>query len=500
MKQQRRTCPAGVEDVFIAGLGYNRTIVNQEKVKSSMHKLPDCFSPTAAKAVPVHVLDEAGFKAWRKSAPAHQRRWAEGQSFAAQPGRHLVLPDPAGGLHSVLFGASTAPTDGPWPYAALAAALPPGRYRLIADWSADQAQLAALGWALGHYQFSRYKKPDPTKPRQLVLPAQVDAAAVRRAYEGTALVRDLVNTPAADMGPTALAAAARAVARRFNAQVKVTVGDALLKAGLPTIHAVGRAAADAPRLIDLRWGPPRAPKVTLVGKGVCFDSGGLDLKPSAGMRWMKKDMGGAAHALALAQMIMDAGLKVRLRLLIPAVENAVSGNAFRPGDIIKTRKGLHVEIGNTDAEGRLVLCDALALADAEKPALMLDFATLTGAARVALGGDLPALFSDDDALAADFAAAGAAHADPSWRLPLWPPYKAKLKSPIADLCNVADSGLAGAITAALYLQHFVEQAQSWAHIDLYAWHDAAKPGRPKGGEAMSLRAAFAVIAARFGGQ
>lgn len=481
-------------------LGYNRAIMVQNRVNSPMSTLPDCFSPTAAKAVPVHVLDEASFKAWRKSAPAPHRRWADGQNFTAQPGRHLVLPDSAGGLDSVLFGASTAPTDGPWPFAALAAALPPARYRLIADLSTDQAELAALGWAMGHYRFNRYSKSDPIKPRQLALPDGVDAAAVRRAFEATALVRDLVNTPAGDMGPTALAAAARAVARRFDARIKVTVGDALLKAGLPTIHAVGRAAADAPRLIDLRWGPMRAPKLTLVGKGVCFDSGGLDLKPSAGMRWMKKDMGGAAHALALAQMVMDAGLKVRLRLLIPAVENAVSGNAFRPGDIIKTRKGLHVEVGNTDAEGRLVLCDALALADEEKPALMLDFATLTGAARVALGGDLPAFFSDDEALAAAFAEAGARVADPTWRLPLWPPYKAKLKSPIADLCNVADSGLAGAITAALYLQHFVEQTQSWAHIDLYAWHDAASPGRPKGGEAMSLRAAFAVIAARFGGQ
>jgi leucyl aminopeptidase len=299
------------------------------------------------------------------------------------------------------------------------------------------------------------------------------------------------------MGPAELAAAAGAVAKRAKARIKVTSGAALARS-FPTIHTVGRAAARGPRLIDLQWGPASAPKVTLVGKGVCFDSGGLDLKSASGMRWMKKDMGGAATVLGLAQMIMDARLKLRLRVLIPAVENAVGGNAFRPGDVIRTRKGLTVEIGNTDAEGRLILCDALALGDEESPELMIDCATLTGAARVALGPDLPALFSTDDSFAADLEAQGRAADDPLWRLPLHASYRRMIDSPIADLNNAGEGGHAGAITAALFLKEFVAKAKAWAHIDLYAWNDSDRPGRPRGGEALAMRALFALLVARYG--
>jgi leucyl aminopeptidase len=361
----------------------------------------------------------------------------------------------------------------------------------------EAATRAALGWALGTYAFTRYKERKRGFAT-LALPAAADRGEVERLARGIFLGRDLVNTPAIDMGPAELAAAAEKVAGEAGARFSVVVGDDLLTHNYPTIHTVGRASTRAPRLIDIVWGDPDAPKVTLVGKGVCFDSGGLDIKPSSGMKTMKKDMGGAATALGLASAIMDAGLPVRLRVLIPAVENAVSGSAMRPLDVVRTRKGITVEIGNTDAEGRLILCDALAEADSEKPAILIDFATLTGAARVALGPDLPALFSSDDALAADLLAAGTEENDPMWRLPLYAPYRKMLDSKVADINNVSDSGYAGAITAALYLQEFVSKDTPWAHLDLFAWNNGARPGRPEGGEVMTIRAVYAYLRRRFG--
>jgi len=385
---------------------------------------------------------------------------------------------------------------GLWAMAELPRALARGTFFIDGAVTSAEATNAAVAWSLGCYRFRRYKKGEDSRA-VLLWPMGADRAQVQRIVAAVTLVRDLVNTPAEDMGPAELAAAAAAVAARYRAKVKVTTGPTLAQS-FPTIHAVGRAAARGPRLIDLRWGPARAPKVTLVGKGVCFDSGGLDLKPASGMRWMKKDMGGAATVLGLAQMIMDAKLKLRLRVLIPAVENAVAGNAFRPGDIIRTRKGLTVEIGNTDAEGRLILCDALALGDEEAPELMIDCATLTGAARVALGPDLPVLFTDDEMLARDLEAHGRAAEDPLWRLPLYAPYRRMIDSPFSDINNAGEGGHAGAITAALFLKEFVAQAKAWAHIDLYAWNDSDRPGRPRGGEAMAMRALFVLLAARYG--
>ncbi|MFZ5609494.1 MAG: leucyl aminopeptidase family protein [Pseudomonadota bacterium] len=463
-----------------------------------MRQLPSpYFVHRARQAVPIHALAAQDFARWRKAAPAPQRAWVAAQRFTPEEGRTLLLPDGRGGLSGVLLilGPDRA---APWSWAGLPAVLPAGAYRLAAPLAGDEALAACLGWALAQYRFDRYAAAPAGMPCKLVLPSNVDAAELTRLIEATTLVRDLVNTPANDMGPSALEAAARAIARRHRAKITVTTGEALLAAGFPAIHAVGRAAAEAPRLIDLRWGARTAPKLSLVGKGVCFDTGGLDLKTASGMRLMKKDMGGAAHALALAHLVMDARLPVRLRLLIPAVENAVDGKAYRPGDVIATRKGLRVEIGNTDAEGRVVLGDALALADEEAPDLLIDYATLTGAARVALGPDLPALFTDDEDLAASLAATGQAVADPLWRLPLWMPYGEDLKSAIADLLNAADTPFAGAITAALYLKRFVEKAKSWAHLDIYAWNPGNRPGRPKGGEAMALRAVYALLKARFG--
>ena len=455
-------------------------------------------------ATPLLPLDEAGLAAWKQAADEAMRRWAETAHFGAARGEVLSLPDGEGGLAAILIGlgpeAAAVDIADPWLWAAVAEAVPGGCYRLPDELAPDAARLAALGWALAQYRFDRYRKPADTPPaRTLLLPRTLSRDAVIADVAAIALVRDLVNTPTNDMGPSALAAAAEALAHRHGAGIELIVGDDLLARNLPAIHTVGRAAAEAPRLIDLRWGEKTAPKLTLVGKGVCFDTGGLDLKGAKPMRLMKKDMGGAAHALGLAARIMAAGLPVRLRVLVPAVENAVAGNAYRPGDIIATRKGLSVEVDNTDAEGRLVLADALALGDEEAPDLLLDFATLTGAARVALGPDLPALFTPDETLAAALADAAARERDPLWRLPLWQPYLEDLKSPIADMANAADSPFAGAITAALFLGCFVEGAKAWAHFDLYAWNRKARPGRPPGGEAMALRAVFALIAGRYSG-
>ncbi|MBI5163725.1 MAG: leucyl aminopeptidase family protein [Magnetospirillum sp.] len=436
---------------------------------------------------------------WLAGQPEAVRRWAGANRFTAEAGSVCLMPAAEGGLAWALVGMGE--DDDPWLFAQLPAKLPAGPWRIAAPMPGPAATWAALSWALATYGFGRYKSRNGREWPSLAWPAGADRAQVRRTVEATGLVRDLVNTPAADLGPAELAQAAETLAARFGATVRTTVGDGLMAENFPLIHTVGRAAAQPrrPRLVDLTWGAETAPRVTLVGKGVCFDSGGLDIKPSANMKLMKKDMGGAAHVLGLASMIMDAGLPIRLRVLIPAVENAVSGESMRPLDVVKSRKGTTVEIGNTDAEGRLVLADALWEAVREKPEMVIDVATLTGAARTALGPDLPALFCNEDRLAADLLKAGEAEADPLWRLPLHKPYRRMLDSKVADLSSVSDGPYAGAITAALFLQEFVPNAVPWAHLDILAWNGAARPGRPEGGEAMGLRALFSVIAARFGG-
>ncbi|HYF87492.1 leucyl aminopeptidase family protein [Azospirillum sp.] len=441
-------------------------------------------------------VTKAGLADWLAGQSPAVASWVKAVGFTGEAGSTVFLPGPDGAVAHVLAGVSAI--DDLWAFAGLPASLPAGSYKIDAALDARTATRAALGWALGSYRFTRYKKPTEKGFANLVWPAEADRGEVERAATATYLVRDLVNTPACDMGPAELAQAAQDLAAEFDAAVEVIVGQDLLDRDYPAIHAVGRASPRAPRLIDLRWGNPEHPKVTIVGKGVCFDTGGLDLKPSSAMLIMKKDMGGAAHALALGRMIMMAGLPVRLRVLVPAVENVVAGDSFKPQDVLKTRKGLTVEVGNTDAEGRLILCDALAEADAEKPELLIDFATLTGAARVALGPDLPALMCNDDALANDLTEAGTAVDDPMWRLPLWAPYRKGLDSKVADINNVTTNGFAGAITAGLFLQEFVSKGTPWAHLDTYAWNGSARPGRPEGGEALGLRAAYAVIAKRFG--
>jgi len=424
---------------------------------------------------------------WIARQPASTRALAAAHRFTAKPGNHLIVPEGDD------WRVAAAIESGPWGLARLVEALPEGTYRLDGKAQGNPE----LGWILAQHRFARYKA-DPPRPRVLLTTEPVRIPETLALAAAIATVRDLVDTPAADLGPAELEAATEALARRHGATLTVTRGDALAQA-FPLIHAVGQAATRdrAPRLLELEWGDPTHPRVALVGKGVCFDTGGLDLKPSAGMRLMKKDMGGAAHALALAGLVMDAALPVRLHLLIPAVENAVSGASFRPGDVLRSRAGLTVENTNTDAEGRLVLADALTRAGEAAPELVLDFATLTGAARVALGPELPPLFTDDEALAADLLAAGTAHADPLWRLPLWDGYDEMLKSDIADLVNAPDGGFAGAITAALFLRRFAPKNAAWAHLDVFAWRPAAKPGRPKGGDAFGLVATWAVLRDRY---
>lgn len=451
---------------------------------------PDKGQPATA----LHLVSNDGLEAWLKAQPARARAAAAAQGFEARPNQLAILPGERDHW-SAAVGVAKPEALGPWDLARAAEALPEGRYRL--DGTAPGQ--AALGWLLGQYVFDRYKAPPSARGPRILLtpePARIDEAVALA--EATALVRDLVNTPAGDLGPAELEAAARAAAEPFGAAVTVTAG-AALDEGYPMIAAVGRAATEAraPRLIELEWGDRRHPRLALVGKGVCFDSGGLDIKPSSGMRLMKKDMGGAAHALALARLVMRFNLPVRLHLLIPAVENAVSGAAFRPGDVLRSRKGLTVEIGNTDAEGRLILGDALAKAVEGEPELILDFATLTGAARVALGPDLPALFANDDALAAALLDGGAEVGDPVWRMPLWSDYDEMFASDIADFANASDGGFAGAVTAALFLRKFVPHAAPWAHFDTFAWRASARPGRPKGGDALGLRAAWEMLSKRY---
>lgn len=450
------------------------------------------------KAIAIHLVDKGetaqGLAKFRATLSAPQRTALDANRFTGAAGEYAIVPDGDG--WAVVAGVADTAALGAWCMAKLAEKLPAGTYRR----AGGVPGAAAFGWITGQYAFERYKTDsDEDGPRVLLTgePAQIDALVAEA--EAVMLVRDLVNTPAEDMGPAQLEAEAEALHKAFRAEIRVTRGD-MLESEFPMIHAVGRAAgrAHAPRLIELEWGNPAHPRIAVVGKGVCFDSGGLDIKPGAGMLLMKKDMGGAAHALALARLIMAANLPVRLHLLVPAVENAISGNAFRPGDVLRSRAGISVEIGNTDAEGRLILGDALARAGEAKPEFILDFATLTGAARVAVGPDLPALFTREDATAEALIAAGKAHDDPCWRLPLFEGYREYLKSDIADINNAGSSGFAGASTAALFLDRFVPKRTDWAHFDTFAWRPVAKPGRPKGGEALGLRAAWHVLQARYG--
>ena len=406
------------------------------------------------------------------------------------------MPSPDGDIAQVIFGIEPAGSRSIDPFrpGRLATLLPPGTYHFAN--SPHDMRLAVLAFALGSYRFNRYRKGDTDQAR-LVPPDDIDIADIARIVEATTLARDLINTPSNDMGPEELAEAAEELAVRFGGEFKCVTGDDLVTLNFPLIYAVGMASTRAPRLIDIRWGNPDAPKVTLVGKGVCFDTGGLDLKPASSMLNMKKDMGGAANVLALAHMVMSAGLNVRLRVLIPAVENAVAGNAFRPLDVFKSRKGPSVEIGNTDAEGRLVLADALAFADEESPELLIDLGTLTGAARVALGPDLPPFYTNDDTLAADVARFAEAQNDPLWRLPLWAPYDAWLNSKTADINNAPSGGFAGSITCALFLQRFVSPETRWLHVDIFGWTPSAKPGRPEGGECQAARAIYAMLRDRY---
>jgi leucyl aminopeptidase len=461
--------------------------------------MPYSLIDDTAGAIPVAVLAKDRLPAWLAEAPERERNWLTATGFGAEPGKLALVPGENGRLARVVVGSGEGgeADAGMWALAGLPDALPEGSYRLEAGPEGNNPTHLALGWALATYAFTRYRAKKGTATA-LVWPEGAEHARVERLAGATFLARDLANTPAGDLGPAELAAEAVRVAKAAGARHRVIVGDDLLAENYPTIHAVGRAAAQMPRLVDIVWGEASAPKVTLVGKGVCFDTGGLDLKTASGMRLMKKDMAGAAIVLGLAQAIMEAGLPVRLRVLLPLVENAVSGNAVHPMDIIRTRKGLTVEIGNTDAEGRLILCDALAEASTEKPALLVDMATLTGAARVALGPELAALFCNDDTLAEALLTAARAEDDPMWRMPLWRPYRKMIDSKIADLNNVSESPHAGAVTAALYLQEFVEPGVPWAHLDVMAWNPQSRPGRPEGAEATALRALYAHIAQRFG--
>jgi len=451
-------------------------------------------------AVPLHLVDEDSFEAWRAGLSEHARTWLANCLFRPERNKLALIPSDNGAIAAVAVGLGKRPTttDGLfWIGAGLPDRLPDGQFFVTNDLADTSRSQFAHGWAYGRYRFERYRKNASERAQLLELPKAVDLRELDRLHAGCSLARDLVNTPAGDMSPAELANSAVALAQKFGAKHRVYVGDELLTDGFPAVHAVGRASHVAPRLIDFEWGNPAHPKVTLVGKGVCFDSGGLDIKPSSSMLLMKKDMGGAASVLGLAHAVMDARLPVRLRVVIPAVENAVSGNAFRPGDVLQTRRGLTVEVGNTDAEGRLVLADALTLADAEQPELLIDLATLTGAARVALGPELPALFSNDDALADELVRRGAAATDPLWRLPLWPGYEDDFSSKIADVNNSSTGGFSGAIIGALFLKRFVSQAKSWVHIDMYAWNGKERPGRPVGAEPQCIRALYAYLKGRF---
>jgi leucyl aminopeptidase len=453
------------------------------------------FARSAKGSIPLHAVGERDLKAWLAARVAREAAFLKNSAFAAKSGDLRLVPNAGGGLAFAVLGLGKA--DDPLALAKFSEDLPAGTYRFDQVPATVGGANGALAWALGTYEFARYRKAKPHGAK-LVLPKGVDGEEISRIAQSVFLARDLINTPPNDLGPEELAGAAQALAKTHGAKFSTIVGEALLKQNYPLIHAVGKGSARAPRLIDIRWGRADAPKVTLVGKGVCFDTGGYDLKSASGMIGMKKDMGGGAVVLAIASMVMGAKLDVRLRVLIPAVENSVSGHAYRPSDVFPSRKGLTVEIGNTDAEGRLVLADALTEADSETPELLIDIATLTGAARMATGFELPPFFTDDEKLATDLMRhAGETH-DPMWRLPLWRGYEATLSSPVADLSNVSDYNYAGAITAALFLNRFVGKAKSWVHLDIAAWTDRPRPGRRRGAEANTARALYALLKSRYG--
>jgi leucyl aminopeptidase len=455
-----------------------------------MSALPG-FIATVDNALPLHAVTAGGFAAWSAQQSAPLQAWLKAQGFTAAAGTVALLPG-GEGLAGAVLGIAEA--NDPFAYAHAPYALPAGDWRIADALDADASAALQLGWGLGSYRFTRYRD-SARAPARLVTDLDDDVAAQIAAC---IRARDLINTPTEHMGPDELEAVAREIATAHGADLDVLAGDDLLTHNFPAIHAVGRASHRAPRLLVLHWGDAAHPHIVIVGKGVCFDTGGLDIKAAAGMRNMKKDMGGAAHAIALAELIMARKLPVRITLLVPAVENAIGPNAYRPGEVIATRKGISVEIDNTDAEGRIVLCDALTYAAEQSPQLILDFATLTGAARVALGPDLPALFCNDDALANDWLAAGTRHFDPLWRMPLHRPYLRYLSSGIADLANSSSTTMAGCITAALYLERFVPTEQTWAHLDVYSWNDNDRSGRPSGGEAQALRSCYAMLKARYG--
>ncbi len=449
-----------------------------------------------ASSIPITGLRAVDLPAWRTGCDTTTQAWLAACAFEALPCAVCLVPGraSAGGIERVLVG--IAPGESMGALAGLAFALPPGNYHVESLPEVCDPYLAALGFGLGAYRFTRYKAL--LRPPARLLPSPgVDLARLERELAASCWVRDLVNTPTEDMGPEHLEVAGRDLAQAHGAAFRSFVGEELLRENFPSIHAVGRASHRAPRLLELNWGDATHPRVAIVGKGVCFDTGGLDLKAAEGMRWMKKDMGGAAHALALTRLVLEAQLPVHVQMLIPAVENAVAGNAYRPGEVIATRAGLSVEIDNTDAEGRVVLADALTYAGEQAPELIIDFATLTGAARIALGPDLPALFTNRVPLAAALTALGARLSDPLWPMPLWAGYRAMLDSHVADMANGSPNKHAGAIVAALYLSRFVPEHIDWCHFDVYSWNDADRPGRPRGGEAQALRATFALLEERF---
>lgn len=457
---------------------------------------------TAARpgSVPIHLIHEESFEEWRGTQDERTRNWLAANAFRGERHKVLLVPGASGTAAAVIVGLGrrAAREDFTcWNSSGIPDRLPDGDYHLAQNLGAHDAAQFAFGWVYGQYRFDRYRRAAPPRALVLRLPEGVRAEEIESLRSASALARDLINTPANDLNPETLAAAIIDVAKRYGCSYREVIGEALLAERLCAVHAVGRASVTAPRVVDMQWGDTSHPKLTLVGKGVCFDSGGLDIKPGASMLLMKKDMGGAAVTLALAQLVMEAKLPVRLRVIIPAVENSISANAFRPGDVLNTRKGMSVEVGNTDAEGRLVLCDALALADEESPDLIIDMATLTGAARVALGPELPALFATDVTMANEVVRIGFAQSDPLWPMPMWSGYEDELASKIADLNNVSSSGFSGAIIGALFLRRFVTAARAWMHIDLYAWNGKDRPGRPVGAEPQAIRALYFFLQARY---
>jgi leucyl aminopeptidase len=456
---------------------------------------------SSSASLPLWLLHEDEVEPWRAAQPAFARQWLAEQNFKGERHRVLLLPDGSGAINSAVGGLGRRQGDlSLWQAAGLAERLPARRFHLAQSFSAHDATQLTLGFAYGLYRYERYRAAK-SETATIEAPTNANMAFVTNATESLRMARDWINTPASDFGPAELAAVARQLAQRHQANVREWVGEELLHGNFPAIHAVGRASRRAPRLIELRWSPPEGealPSVALIGKGVCFDTGGLNMKAAPGMALMKKDMGGAAVALGLANMLMSAKIRARLQVLVPAVENAIDGNAYRPGDVLSTRKGLSVEVGNTDAEGRLVLCDALALADIERHDLIVDFATLTGAARVALGPELPALFGTDEGVVREVAKVGAAEHDPLWPMPLWAPYEDELGSKIADLNNVSTSGYAGAIFGALFLKRFVTDSPRWLHLDIYAWNSKDRPGRGVGAEAQGLRGMYRYLIERYG--